>query len=145
MLSELLIYAVLLAAVAVVWSVVLVDSGMLLEGVQRWLRGYHKRRWVKWIVGKEKFDANDIVDIERAYHQSTGQLDDQWWFKMSWGCQYCVAGQLALWSYLVWQWPGAWGLCLSGWLSFLAHGLIFISVAILMAGVWARIYRWSQR
>lgn len=69
------LHALLTAAAAVVFAVVLVADGMLLAPVLAWLR----RRWWAW--------------------RST-ELDNQYWWKPIWGCVYCVAGQWGLWAYL---------------------------------------------
>lgn len=66
------------ALFAVTWAVVLVDDGMLLQPVQRWLRLH-------------------VPD-----------LDSRWWWKPLWGCYRCVAGQVALWGTpVLWYYAGA--------------------------------------
>jgi hypothetical protein len=68
-----------LAAVAVVWAVVLVDSGMLLLPVQA--------AWRIWYRGRY-----------------ASELDERWWFKLFWGRCLCCAGQFGFWGYLYLDW-----------------------------------------
>lgn len=142
---DLLLSAVLLGAAAVVWAVVLVDTGMLLEPLQRWLRKRHKAWWVNRI-GEGETDPEQIRQLEEAYHMSTRtfELDYRWWFKALWGCFWCVAGQLGFWVYLLtkihWHEEG-----LDLWAYHPLHHAYFVSLAILSAGVWNRLYQWSRQ
>jgi hypothetical protein len=69
------LHALLTAAAAVIFADLLVQDGMLLAPVQRWLRDWYRAR-------------------------AGAELDDQTWWKPLWGCATCVSGQFALWAYL---------------------------------------------
>lgn len=78
-----LIFLIALAGTAVVFADVLVRPSMLLEPVQRWLRGWY-RGWPYARAGVWP-----------------AELDDCWWWPPLWGCYKCVAGQWSFWAYLI--------------------------------------------
>ncbi|GAB3303669.1 hypothetical protein GCM10027348_31840 [Hymenobacter tenuis] len=136
---DLFVFGLCVALVAVVWAVVLVDTGMLLEGLQRWVREWHRLRYMRrHLVGgdPESGPIRYATNTERLYYQGN-ELEAQWWWKPVWGCSTCVAGQLALWGYLL--------RCYllstpyNPW-----HHLLVVCGAIFHACLLKRLYNWSQ-
>lgn len=131
-------FALSVALVAVTWAVVLVDTGMLLEPVQRWLREWHKRRWVNYIKGPGEWSyAEEEAQVEEAYYRNGFTLDSYWWWKPLWGCYRCVAGQLALWAYPLRCWLSP--LPYSPW-----QHLLAVCAAIFLASLLHRLYQWTN-
>ena len=116
---ELLGYAAALALLAVTWAVVLVETGMLLAPVQRWLREAWRKPY--------------RADATGPY----ADLDACWWWKPLWGCFRCTAGQWAFWGYLL--------LSLHHRTPYsLFQHLTFTAATIMLACILNKIYLWSQ-
>lgn len=142
-------FALAVALVAVTWAVVLVDTGMLLEPVQRWLRAkYQLWHLVEWVAKMSKRLADDLGAPRKPsefYNQFTERytrdgiqyLDDRWWWKPLWGCYRCVAGQLALWAYPLRCWLSP--LPYSPW-----QHLLTVCAAIFLASLLHRLYQWTN-
>ncbi|KAA9333407.1 hypothetical protein F0P96_10585 [Hymenobacter busanensis] len=132
------LHAFYVAACAVVFAVVLVDTGMLLEPLQRAVREWHMRWYnTRWQSADEDGTPRQALNTEHFYWQGN-DLDSRWWWKPLWGCVKCVAGQWALWGYLV-------RCCVlhdaySPW-----QHAAFVSLTILFACILTKAYQWSQQ
>ena len=124
----LILHAWLLSAAAVTFATVLVGDGMLLASVQAWLRGWHRRQWIR-----RHFDELPITFTGDEYYAGN-DLDSQWWWKPLWKCSECVSGQWAFWGYLLSQWHQYHPL----------HHLYFTSLTILFAAGWRAAYAKCQ-
>ena len=100
-----------LALTAYVYSQVLTQPEMLLNPFYNWLRN------------KLIFDGQDI-------YKPSGE----WLFKPLIGCFYCVAGQFALWGYLIAYLPHY---------NLFEH-VFFISFTIFAVQIFHKIYEWKK-
>lgn len=96
-----LVFLIALAGTAVVFADVLVRPGMLLEPVQRWLRGWYRTKAKSFV--QEVFDKGTLTEAQQQafYDTRSFELDDLWWWPPLWGCYKCVAGQWGFWAYLI--------------------------------------------
>ncbi|NVO33210.1 hypothetical protein [Hymenobacter lapidiphilus] len=124
---DLLAFALSCALVSVAWCVILVDSGMLLEPVQRWSRGWYTARR-PGVISTSATSSAFRSEFKVAY------LDDQWWFKPIWGCYRCNSVWWALLGY-----PLAFGAAYSLW----AH-LVAVCATLFLSCLVEKAYRWSQ-
>lgn len=109
------LHCLLSVCAAVCFADLLVQPGMLLAPVQRWLRERHKWLWMRGYAD-ELFDACPPAEpgeathqkwarcnesAEQAFYDLGSELDSQFWWKPLWGCPTCVAGWWALIAYAV--------------------------------------------
>jgi hypothetical protein len=133
MLTE-LIFLIKLAGAAVVFADVLVRPGMILEPVQRWLRG-----WYRAVTTHERlvYFGPDGTESEMR----GDELDAKWWWAPLWGCYKCVAGQWGFWGFLL-RYHHAYA---QGWrtalLNTLPEHLAFTAFTIIAAII---ISKWTQ-
>lgn len=133
---QLLAFCLSCAVVSVAWCVMLVDSGMLLEPVQRWLREAHKRRWVNYIKGPGEWGyPEEKSQVEEAYYRNGFELDTYWWFKPLWGCYRCNSVWWALLGY-----PLAFRADYNLWLH-----LVSLCATLFLACILNALYQWSQK
>lgn len=112
---QLLAFCLSCAVVSVAWCVILVDSGMLLEPVQRWLRDGYRARY------------SDECRMQVA------DLDTRWWWKPLWGCYRCNSVWWALLGYPL-AFPAY-----SPWLH-----LVSVCATLFLACILNALYQWSQ-
>jgi hypothetical protein len=136
--------ALLLSAIAVCYSYVLVQSGMLLAPVQAQVRKWHQQLYSSQY---KTFTAEEDAQVSAWYHQDGG-LDGRWWWKMLWGCPTCIAAQWGFWGYLLLGWPGyriaLEHSSLTSWITAVFVHLGFTALTLFLAAGWRAFYAWTQ-
>jgi hypothetical protein len=118
---QLLAFCLSCAVVSVAWCVMLVDAGMLLQPVQRWLREWY---WARQLGAAHDGKPGPIYD-----------LDSRWWWKPLWGCYRCNSVWWALLGY-----PLAFRADYSLWLH-----LVSLCATLFLACILNALYQWSQK
>lgn len=92
--AELLQYSLQIAVFALVYSVILTDTRMVLEPFKRFMFKLTHR---KQIYLMKKYPAN----WQDYYQTNVGLRDYDWLFRVLIDCERCVAGQVSLWLYII--------------------------------------------
>ena len=103
--AELLQYSLQIAVFAFVYSVILTDTGMILESFKRRLFNITHRKQV-YLMRKFPADWQDNYSIDvyskvYAIGIRFKIVDYRWLYKILIDCERCVAGQVSLWLYII--------------------------------------------
>lgn len=101
--ATLIQYSAQIAVFAFVYCIILTERGMILEGFSAFLNKKFnpKREYLKKLYPDKWQEMYDLPFFKKMLGVKYQIRDFDWLYKIIIGCERCVAGQVALWFYVV--------------------------------------------
>lgn len=130
-----------IAVVAVVYSCILPDAGGMPWFIA-W-RNFLQRK----LMAAKNFNVMNGFSAEHP-HPENPHRDHPYIFKLLIDCEKCIAGQMALWGWLLYRWHAYTSIKWKDFYSvfiILSIHIIIISMSILWACIIKKIYQWTKK